>query len=552
MTARETIETARGASLSGSGLNLSGMTLYSAADPAGSVLTVTITQGRIEFNPTLDFFMRLNLGALSRFRAIAEGDLRLTCDVKVEASGPLLDGVDVTAPIASVRRTIIQRIGRVPVVEVVTLSFVAAFSVSSGFTGVSEMGMETAGPIRSGMQYDHRAWSSTLIPSRGLAAHPYRYDSQGQARIRLSIVPVVEVALYGLSCARLEFGPSFGLSELDAGLPVLEWEFWADMSGSLNFRHGALGGRAREYDGHETCCRVTFDSGPFRTDSYVLIKEWGNEGTGGDEYLNYPEGITLDADGNVYVTDNWDNCVRKFTTDGVFLLRWGELGSGDARFDSPEKIAVDEGGSVYVVDSGNNRVQKFTPDGAFVAKWGSEGTGDGQFRSPVGIAVSGGAVYVTDSQNHRVQKFSASGDFLGAWGTYGAGPGQFDGPAGVAVTPDGGGVLVADCHNNRVQRFSPDGEYLGSWGSYGSGDDQFNCPADVEVASDGAIFVADLGNDRFVRLTPDGSFSTKLGGIGAGGGQFDHPEAVAVDGHGNVYVVDSRNRRIQKFAPRAQ
>ena len=64
-------------------------------------------------------------------------------------------------------------------------------------------------------------------------------------------------------------------------------------------------------------------------------------------------------------------------------------------------------GSVYVVDQYNYRIQKFTPEGLFVSKWGTYGAGDGQFKGPRGVAVaSDGNVYVADRENHSIQKFS--------------------------------------------------------------------------------------------------------------------------------------------------
>jgi hypothetical protein len=58
------------------------------------------------------------------------------------------------------------------------------------------------------------------------------------------------------------------------------------------------------------------------------------------------------------------------------------------------------------VDSRNDRIQKFTSDGMFVTKWGSGG--GGQFSDPHGIAVdAAGDVYVADSDDHRVRKFRA-------------------------------------------------------------------------------------------------------------------------------------------------
>jgi DNA-binding beta-propeller fold protein YncE len=64
-------------------------------------------------------------------------------------------------------------------------------------------------------------------------------------------------------------------------------------------------------------------------------------------------------------------------------------------------------GSVYVADRINNRIQKFTSEGVFVTKWGAEGTGDGQFQWPWGVAAaSDGSIYVADTGNLRIQKFS--------------------------------------------------------------------------------------------------------------------------------------------------
>jgi hypothetical protein len=62
---------------------------------------------------------------------------------------------------------------------------------------------------------------------------------------------------------------------------------------------------------------------------------------------------------------------------------------------------------VYVADDGNTRIQKFTSAGTYQTQWGSPGVGPGQFGYPVGIAVDSiGNVYVADARNNRIQKFS--------------------------------------------------------------------------------------------------------------------------------------------------
>jgi DNA-binding beta-propeller fold protein YncE len=194
------------------------------------------------------------------------------------------------------------------------------------------------------------------------------------------------------------------------------------------------------------------------------------------------------------VADSGNNRIQKFTSDGIFIAKWGSVGSGDGQFYDPSGIAVDGYGNVYVADSGNNRIQKFTSDGIFIAKWGSYGSGDGQLLFPFGIAVDGfGNVYVLDQDNVRIQKFTSTGGFITKWGSYGSGDGQFNWPWGIAV--DGSGnVYVADSGNDRIQKFTSSGGFITKWGSRGSRDGQFNYPWGIAVDGSGNVYVADTYN----------------------------------------------------------
>ena len=537
----------RGVSVSENGLDLSGVILY-AGKAGDAEVSVTIARGRIEFAPELDLFAELGLSRLTGFHAIADGMLNLDYDVEIVATGPFDLAREMT--LASMSTTIIQHIRSLPVVGVIRLSFIVSFDISSKFAGACRTGIEAATRIRFGPHYDHDGWSSVASATPEFTPHTIYYESREDAEIMVSIKPRIDVEFFGLPCSSSAFGPYAGLIERESGFPVLEWELFAGIGGATEFHHGALTREPLAHEASPRCCRTTLDAGPFRTDAYVFVTQWGSEGSLAGAF-GYPKGIAADRDGNVYVVDNWNDNVQKFSPDGAFLLKWGTSGSGDGQFASPEKIAIDDEGNVYVVDGANCRVQKFSPDGAFLAKWGSRGSGEGQFLSPVGIAISQGHVLVTDNASSRVQKFSANGDFIAAWGSYGSGDGQFDGAAGIAAKAGDSMVFATDCHNNRIQRFSLDGFFLASWGSGGSGDGQFDCPVDLAVGPDGTVFVADIGNDRIVLFTQAGAFVTKLGSTGTGEGQFNHPEGVAVDGQGNLYVVDARNKRIEKFAPRS-
>jgi sugar lactone lactonase YvrE len=193
-----------------------------------------------------------------------------------------------------------------------------------------------------------------------------------------------------------------------------------------------------------------------------LITSWGSGGSGDGQFSGYgPYGVAVDNLGNVYAADQGNVRVQKFTSAGAFLTTWGTYGTGDGQFGrthdgyGPLGISVDAAGHVYVVDTGNNRIQKFTSDGIFLTKWGTYGTGDGQFNRPYAVTCdTSGSVFVADPGNHRIQKFTSDGIFLTKWGTYGTGEGQFNAPLGIA-TDSLGNVYVADTHNDRIQIFSP-------------------------------------------------------------------------------------------------
>jgi DNA-binding beta-propeller fold protein YncE len=147
----------------------------------------------------------------------------------------------------------------------------------------------------------------------------------------------------------------------------------------------------------------------------------------------------------------------------------GPLSLGDGQFDFPKGIAVDFDNNVYVADTGNDRIQKFTNDGTFIKKWGSSGESNSKFNAPRGVAVDfdTGNVIVADTDNQRIQKFTNGGLFLTKWGFFGEGDGQFNFPSDVTVDSDGN-VYVADTDNDRIQKFTNDGTFIKKWGSEGN------------------------------------------------------------------------------------
>ncbi|WP_048103871.1 PKD domain-containing protein [Methanofollis liminatans] len=285
--------------------------------------------------------------------------------------------------------------------------------------------------------------------------------------------------------------------------------------------------------------------------------KWGSPGSGDGEFgcdydsysENGPHGVVMDAAGNVYVADLYNNRIQKFDANGTFITKWGSYGSGDGEFSDPRGITVDSAGYLYVSDYWNNRIQKFDSSGTFITKFVfSQGSGDGQFGlGPDSVAVDrAGNLYVTDPINSRIQKFDNSGTFIAAWGSYGAGIGQFRSPTGIAVDADSN-VYVADSLNNRIQKFSSTGTFLTSWGLRGTGDGEFEEPRGIVVDAESHVYVTDHYNNRIQKFDSSGTFITTWGSEPPGDSEFSYPKGVAVDDAGNVYVADTNNHRIQKF-----
>ncbi len=149
------------------------------------------------------------------------------------------------------------------------------------------------------------------------------------------------------------------------------------------------------------------------------LRSWG-KGLFGN-----PHGLRVDREGNVWVTDNGDHQVMKFSPEGKLLLTLGvkgKAGTDERTFNKPTDIAFAKNGDFFVSDGyGNSRVVKFSAEGKYLKAWGRRGTGPGEFNTPHSIGVdSKGLVYVSDRENNRIQIFTGEGEFVRQWTHLGA------------------------------------------------------------------------------------------------------------------------------------
>jgi sugar lactone lactonase YvrE len=125
-----------------------------------------------------------------------------------------------------------------------------------------------------------------------------------------------------------------------------------------------------------------------------------------------PVGITIDANGIVYIADTWNQRVQSFTqsADGLSftpLKQWDVVGWAGESLDNKPFIAVDGTGHVFITDPEGYRVIEYTADGQLVQTWGDFGDTTSTFGIASGIAIDPqGHIWVTDAGNNRIMNFT--------------------------------------------------------------------------------------------------------------------------------------------------
>ena len=311
------------------------------------------------------------------------------------------------------------------------------------------------------------------------------------------------------------------------------------------------------------------------------------DGQGTNATFYHPNGITGDGQGNLYVTDQYNSTIRKIDSNNNVTTIAGHArntGSADgqgtnASFNYPNSITRDGQGNLYVTDPSNQTIRKIDSNNnvtTIAGQVGNQGSANGQgtnatFYYPTGITSdSQGNLYVTDLYNETIRKVDSNYTVTTIAGQVGL-QGSSDGPAAnvdwfitPAITVDGqGNLFVADNVNNDILKIGTNDSVTtiaGQVGNAGSANGQgtnasFNTPNGITVDSKGNLYVADSGNDTIRKIGSNNNVTTIAGQAGISGranGQgtnatFYYPIGITSDGKGNLYVTDLYNDTIRKI-----
>ena len=307
--------------------------------------------------------------------------------------------------------------------------------------------------------------------------------------------------------------------------------------------------------------------------------------------LNSPRSIAMDWMGNIYISDENNNVVRKVTTQGVIYTIAGNgtiYSSGDGGFATdagifhPSSVACDGLGNVYIADTYYHRVRKIDTDGYIttIAGTGFPGyNGDGgQARdatlySPIGLSVdNNNNIYIADNGNNRIRKVGTDGIISTVAGN---GEASFSGDGGLATsasmnqpvfvcTDKNNTLYFIDYANNRIRKVDQSGTITtiagtGSAGFSGDGglaiNATINSPWGLAVDANNNVFIADRLNNRIRKIDGNGIIQTVTGtGINNYNGDSINPltaniyapSSIIFDGKGDLYIADQGNYRVRE------
>jgi len=323
----------------------------------------------------------------------------------------------------------------------------------------------------------------------------------------------------------------------------------------------------------------------------------GDGGPAARSQLNEPFGVCFDAAGAMFIADCSNHCIRKVDKTGVIttVAGCGKKGySGDggpavkATMNEPYAVAVDKDGDLFIADRLNACVRFVNPKGDIftLAGTGVKGfNGDGQIAvkaqlvEPNGLALDGKhTLYIADVGDNRIRRVDLRTGIISTICGTGkqeeagdgdlAGEASINGARAIAVGQDGD-LYICERSGNKIRQIDHRTMIIrtisgtGKSGYTGDGKASilatFNGPKWVEAGDRGTLYIVDTENHCVRRVDPDTGIVTTLVGTGKKGysgdgesgtmAQLNRPHGCCVH-DGILYIADTENHRIRAVSLR--
>src|SRR5262245_44261929 len=247
--------------------------------------------------------------------------------------------------------------------------------------------------------------------------------------------------------------------------------------------------------------------------------------------------VATTKEGQIVVFRRMNPSFFVLNPDGTFVKSWG---------DTPYKLAhgirIDKDGFIWVTDNSDNIVQKFSPDGKLLMTIGQKGskgdnTSQDAFDGPADVfSAPNGDIFVADGyRNSRIVQFSKEGKFIKILGgTKGAEPGQFNLPHSI-VMDSRGRLIVADAENNRIQVFDPSGKFVEQWTDFPA-----KPRGSLYITPDDTLYVSHVDAEA-VTIMKNGKVLDVIRNIGA------RPHGMTIDKQGSIYVTSPLQMSVKKI-----
>jgi prepilin-type N-terminal cleavage/methylation domain-containing protein len=254
-----------------------------------------------------------------------------------------------------------------------------------------------------------------------------------------------------------------------------------------------------------------------------------SSGSGNGQFSGLQGAVAFDASGNIWVADNGNNRVEKFSSNGVYQSQFPcasgacAASAANGQFNWPDNIAIDSSGNLWVTDYSNNRIEKFSSSGSYITKINVSG---GCGANDVVLDKSGN-IWVSPDCNAGIQEFSSSGTLMQTindW-PYPQDPSQmvFDASGNLWASDweEGGGVPVQEF--NAIT-----GAFIGSLGTQGTGNGKFSDAQGIAIDANGNFWVTDWSNNYVQKFNSSGVYQSQFGSSGSGNGQFNNASYITI------------------------